>query len=390
AAFYADERLISNQTMALVDLTAIDELDAALAGLVDLSGANATAAAVGLARSAARSYSFANSPDRTLDYNLFDIGDLVKTLAVQNPLLAPSVDAVLDALGAAVVYDITGSLSTETHGLAIYLPPAADVADPRYFDLPGLSAWQSLVRSYLDTTSSVQVPTAFTDDDKYIEGRWTSQGFEIGSTYDPAAEATVVDARIRYGTYWSDYTEMMFFGSEPLLFGNGEVRGVWDPQMLTVTDGNSQGFAYATIDLSGDGKRAIFSIPLDYEGPNGRGRVDLRIVVEIGGGVLSKEFVLYSDTGIGRAPIDPRGQLWAIALVQDLATFDQRWERTHAAPFAADIDALDVYYEYMSEATPILAQLELHALDGSVDFVYAGDAVPAFYYDERNTYPLPG
>ena len=43
----------------------------------------------------------------------------------------------------------------------------------------------------------------------------------------------------------------------------------------------------------------------------------------------------------------------------------------------------------MPETTAIVAQLELHSLDGSVDFLFAGDAVPFQFFADRASYPAP-
>ena len=45
--------------------------------------------------------------------------------------------------------------------------------------------------------------------------------------------------------------------------------------------------------------------------------------------------------------------------------------------------------EQHGETTAIVAQLELHSLDGSVDFLFAGDAVPFQFFTERASYPAP-
>lgn len=218
--FYADESIISTQTMSVIDLAEISQVDAALAALSDIAGADATASAVGVARSAARAYSYADDPDPMRAYNQYDIVDLVETMAIQNPSLADASAEVQAAVDQAVVTNLTGSLSEQSTGLSVYLPLYEAVADARYFELEGVSTWQSFLSDYLRTTSSVDVPTAFTDEDKFIEGTWTSDGFQIASSYNPAADATVVDARLRYGSFNDDFTEMVFYGSDPLSFGN--------------------------------------------------------------------------------------------------------------------------------------------------------------------------
>ncbi|MEO6123127.1 MAG: clostripain-related cysteine peptidase [Ilumatobacteraceae bacterium] len=390
--FYADEKIISTQTMSVIDLAEIGGVDAALASLSDIAGVDATASAVGIARSAVRAYSYADDPDPLRAYNQYDIVDLVETMAIQNPALEDEAAAVKEAVKRAVVTNLTGTLSEQSAGLSIYLPPYEDVADARYFELEGLSAWQNLLTGYLATTSSVVIPPAFTDDDKFIDGLWTADGFQIASTYDAAADATVVDARLRYGSFNDDYTEMVFYGSDPLSFGNGQVSGVWDPQFLRITDGTTETYNYSTFEISGDRTRAIINVPMAYFPPGGEQpqAVQLRFVLDSTGQLISKDFVVFSTFGVGRASVDPAGTLLPLVIKQNLTTFEEHIQSTSDVRLSANIDLLDASYDYLPEATPILAQLELHALDGSTDFVYAGDAVPAFYYDQRDTYPTPG
>jgi len=390
ASFYADESQISNQTMSLTDLSVVDELDAALSAFAASSGADPTASAVGLARGANRAYGFADSPDPAASFHQLDIGDLVETLAAQQPDLAPAATEVINVLDRAVVHHTHGSLSEQTTGLSIYLPPTPDLARADYFDLPGLEQWRALLASYLDTAASVTVPAAFSDEDKLVEGTWTTDGYRLQSAYDPAAEATIVQARLRYGTYDEDFTSMIFFGSDPLAFGDGSVYGVWDPQVLQVTDGTTTAPTYSTFDVSGDRSRAVIEAPLLYVSPEGdQQRVQLRFVLAQDGTLLSKDLVVYTDYGVGRIPVDPAGALYPLAAWQSLDTFDETWEPTSDTPLAADLGLLDATFVPVEETTAIVSQLELHAIDGSVDFVYAGDAVPYAYYEERATYPAP-
>lgn len=390
-AFYADESQISNQTMSLTDLSKVDELSSALSAMIAVSGTDPTASAVAVARSAVRAYGFAASPDPAQSYHQLDIGDLVETLAVQNPTLAEQADVVLDALNAAVVSNSYGTISDQATGLSIYLPPNADLAEEEYLALGGMRDWQGLLASYLEVTASVAVPAAFADEDKLIEGRWTSGGFELSADYDPAADATVVDARLRYGTYTADYTSMEFYGSDPLSFGDGFVSGVWDPQVMQITDGSTTAFAYSTFVVAGDRSRAIISVPLRYLSPAGDSeRVELRFVFDQAGALLSKDFVVFSGYGVGRATVDPAGQMFPLAAVQSIETFEEEWLQTTDVGFSADIADLDGGYVPMPETTAIVAQLELHALDGSVDFLYAGDAVPFEFHTARSSYPAPG
>ena len=390
-SFYVDESIIANHTMSLVDLDGIAGLSAAVSNLVAVAGTDPTAAAVGLARAAVRTYAFADAPDPAQSKHLVDIGDLAETLAVQNPSVAAAAEDVRDALDAAVVVSITGTLSEQASGLAIYLPPNAQLANDEYLALEGMHDWQGQLSSYLGVTSSIDVPAAFSDPDKYIEGTWTSGGFELTSDYDPAADATVVDARLRYGTYDEEFTSMIFYGSDQLDFGDGHVSGVWDPQVMRITDGASSAFVYSTFEVSGDRSRAIVSIPLEYLAPGTTqpDRVDLRFVYDQAGTMLSKDFVIYTSSGIGRAELDPDGELHPLAAVQSLETFEERWERTSDVAFSADITGYDGGYVPLEETTAVVAQLELHALDGSVDFVYAGDAVPFEFYADRASYPPP-
>ena len=144
---------------------------------------------------------------------------------------------------------------------------------------------------------------------------------------------------------------------------------------MRITDGSTKAFAYSTFEVSGDRSRAIVSIPLEYVSPDGdTERVELRFVFDQAGALLSKDFVVFSAFGVGRATVDPAGEMYPMAAVQSLDTFEEVWQRTSSLPLSADLATFDGTYAPMPETTAIVAQLELHSLDGSVDFLFAGDA----------------
>ena len=137
-------------TMSVVDLSAVEQLDSALAGFVDAVEADpATGVALLQARQQAIEFGVMG-PDPAANFHVVDLGDMLARLPAGLPdSVLVARNALYAALDRAVLDNLNGPAHEGAQGLSIYLPSSGAYYDSLYEDHPDPTGWRDLVKGIL-------------------------------------------------------------------------------------------------------------------------------------------------------------------------------------------------------------------------------------------------
>lgn len=258
-------------TMSIIDLGKTAALQTAMG---ELAGALATvsgAEAAGFLRAAEASLAFAYDADPAANYNLRDLGQLLSGFRSTDPAIAAAVDAVQQALDAAVIDHQEGSAFRGATGISVYTPTSIDYFDTRYDQSPTAQAWAAVLDEIYNHGADAVVSTdsAFTAEPT---GLFDASGVSVVAPVDPAIVPNIVQVTVVYGIAVGDGTYLAL-GAAPggvVDAANGIVGGSVPLLRFEVTvDGfaNSLLAYYSAAPNPDDPGVVIVSTPLLYFAP---------------------------------------------------------------------------------------------------------------------------
>ena len=212
-------------TLSAIDLTELDELDAALQELGDVMefADGAALAALGAARQ--DSLAFGDSPDPAKASNAIDLGVLMTELSANNISVSPEADTVLGALDTVVIHEISGIATSKATGLSVYFPPSSDYFDGDYFDLGEVPGWSrfSTRTSMEDRDSPPRTPQHSMKRSASNTSLTIPASMSLALSTKRASDS-IVSAEILYGVTDESDGSIIFIGEEPAdytSFGDG-------------------------------------------------------------------------------------------------------------------------------------------------------------------------
>ena len=374
-------------TLALTDLTRMGPVEDAVASFASALADRVVDVAPVVGRAEAGALGFAKNPDPTQDAHLVDLGQLVSGIGADALDVSEEADAVVRALGDAVLAQVGGTATQGASGLSVYFPPTQDLADGAYLDVETAADWAGFLSAYYDAGDRIPdaEQPAFTNADGVAEVDFADGGVDVYGTYDDAAQGNLTDATISYAIADDDGT-LTYFGEETASVdpdGEPVAVGSFDLTALTISDGVDSAYAYLTLDFSDDLETGFIDVPMTYYAADDRrGRhpqdVLLSIVLDVeSGDFLSETYYAYDEEtgGYGELDADPDG-----IVVPDVYTVtpdgEGSWEPTSDVGLYADLAELTYDIEPLESGTPLQLDLTVADYGGNESTVSALVEVP--------------
>lgn len=281
-------------TLSVVDLARLGPIEAAIAALSTTypNGAALAGAPInslGQARSGA--LAFGANPDPQRSTHLVDLRDLFDRAASVSGNAA-----IASAVQQAVLYQVNGSATAASSGLAIYFPPDPALYQAAYDALPGTAAWRAFLAAAYGGGSS-----AATLDYLANTPLVTENATEVLFTADVNTPAAVADAFLVYGIREQDqvgnYLAGAFlFGENQASLSGSTITGVWDWTFMRLAQGTYEEFGYLSL-RSISATQAMATIPLIYEAPGSAPRDAFWVIVFDATSIISDTYYAYTQAG---------------------------------------------------------------------------------------------
>ncbi len=373
-------------TLSLLDLSYIDELQAALGGLTAEVTAAPTEAAPALAGARNAVLSFGRNPDPDLDSNLTDLGGLLDLIGKNSPDVAQATAAARAVLADMVVTVTNGPATANASGLSIYFPAFQRDFRQGYLFLEGVPHWPDALAAFYQAGDAIPVEEqpeiveeATPDQDAPIY-YFDEDGLNVEAYFDLAAEDTVVGATIFYGLLDEEEELLYYIGEEPAhVFAGGLVYGLYDLTVFTISDGEDTAPAFFGLSFDQDTGFALVDVPLAYQAPGSEEFEDvvLSLVADPEDGTVVEEgFYLVDESGTwGALTADPQGLIYPIVLAED-ADGNQEWTVTTEVGLWADLPLLQYNLEPLDSGTTVYLELTVFDYGGNEDEIAVFDAIP--------------
>ncbi len=383
AAQAEEEGTDADITLSMVDLGRMGEVDAAVADFSDALSERAADLAPVVGRERAQVLSFGRDPDPAVDTHMADLGLLAAEIGGDALDVSDQADALIRAINDAVTYEVAGPAARGASGLSIYFPPTEDLLDQDYASVESARAWGGFLSSYYDAGQELPEDrqAAFAGDGG-AEVVFDEDGLNLVATFDDAAADAVVAAAISYGELGADGS-VTFFGEEEAEIagdGSGDVLGIYDLTVMTISDGEDTSYAYLTLTYDDEAEVATIDVPLAYYEPGEQEEyrdVTLSITFDPeSGDVLNETYYGYTEAGTyGELTADPAGIIVPKLLVV-AADGTASWEPASDTGLFADLPNLQYDFETLPSGTPLYAELSVTDFGGNSDSVNAEVVVP--------------
>ncbi|MBN1091342.1 hypothetical protein JKP75_01270 [Blastococcus sp. TML/M2B] len=369
-------------TLSMIDLTAMDAVDEAVAAFGEALGERAAAVAPVVGRERASVLSFGRDPDPEVDTHMADLGLLAAEIGVDALDVSDQADAVIRALDDAVPYKIAGPAALGASGLSIYFPPTEDLLNPDYASVESAQAWSEFLASYFDAGKAIPVEQQASFGDGSVEAFFDEDGLNLFATFAEAAAENVVWSSISYGEL-ADDGSVTFFGEEEADIaedGSGGVLGIYDLTVMTISDGIDTSYAYLTLAWDDEAEVGTIDVPLAYFEPGEDEEYrDVTLTITFDpetGDVLNETYYGTTSAGTyGELTADPEGIIVPKLLVV-AADGSSSWEPATDVGLYADLPSLQYDFETLESGTALFAQLSVTDFGGNSDAVSAEVVVP--------------
>ncbi len=370
-------------TLSMIDLNQMAAVDDALTEFSEALSERAADVAPVVGRERADVLSFGRDPDPEVDTHMADLGLLAAEIGVEALDVSDQADALIRAIGDAVTYEVAGPAALGASGLSIYFPPTEELLNADYASVESAEAWGGFLNSYFEAGSEIPVDRqpVFAGDGS-AEVFFDEDGLNFFASFEAAAADNVVWSSISYGELGEDGSTT-FFGEEQAEVaedGSGDVLGIFDLTVMTITDGLDTSYAYLTLAYDDAAEIATIDVPLAYYEPGEDEEyrdVTLTITFDpVSGDVLNETYYGYTEAGTyGELTADPEGIIVPKLLVV-AADGTQTWEPASEVGLYADLPNLQYDFETLESGTPLLAQLTVTDFGGNSDSVTAEVLVP--------------
>ena len=370
-----EEGTASDITLGILDLAAVDELQAAMDDVAEAYLEDPAAYSPELASAQQDVLEFGRDPDPAYSMYQIDLGGFLDNLVESGESeLAERAAAASDALDALVVDHVAGPATAASTGLSIYFPPLQSYFYQDYLGLEGVPTWPATLAEFFATGSLLDESSrAVFDDDAVLESSFDEDGLEIfvplaDGTADSVVEATVAVGFEREGD--AVYVlEMPAYVEE--VEGRTGIQADYDLTYMTIGDGQDEHLVYQSIGIDPGTGHTVIDIPLDYVAPGDEPDVYedalLSLVLDDDGSIIEEDFFARDASGtLGAFDPDPEGLLFPVALV---STADGEWvyERTGDVGIWADLEALEFSVETVPSGTVLDLDVSVRDYAGTGD-----------------------
>ena len=373
-----DEGTDTDITLAMVDLTKMGAVDAALKAFTDVLVDRASAVGPVVGRTLASTLGFGQSPDPDQDTHMADLASLTSEIGVQLLFAAPAADNVTRAINDAVVDRVSGQATKGATGLSIYFPPTVEYFDQDYRDLPNVGGWMDFLTAYYAQGADITQQPDISDADI----TFGPDGVTITGSFDIATGNNLSEAYIRYGVVEDDGSITFLGEQDATLFddGTGTASGTYGLTSLELSDGVDTVSAYLSLFGNTGGDVVTAEIPLAYYSPDGSTTGDLVLSATLDPGtgeILSATYFEYDqETGTyGEFTPEPDWIIVPIVLnVLDDGT--EEWLLTSDVGLYADTAGLSYDSVPLPSGTSLYLELVVVDFGGNYDSVSGTVTVP--------------
>jgi hypothetical protein len=374
-------------TLALIDLTKMEAVDAALSGFGSALNERVADVAPAVGRTRAATLGFGRSPDPFEDTHMADLGILASQIGVEALDVSGQADALVQAINDAVVDRVDGQATSGATGLSIYFPPEADFFNPAYERIVTDGDWNSFLAGYYGAGADIprSEQPRFTNADGEAEIFFDEDGLNIVGEFDLAAEGNLAEGVIDYGIVGDDGS-VTYIGEEPAEVaddGSGVALGIYDLTALTISDGEDTSYAYLSLLIDEDAGVATIDVPMAYYAPedvDGETYQDVLLELLIDTEtveLINETYYAYDDDleTYGELLAEPQGIIVPEVLFID-ADGTETWEPTSNIGLFADLPNLTYDLEDLEPGTELFVTLTVTDFGGNSDSVSAQVTVP--------------
>jgi hypothetical protein len=380
-----DQETSAEITLSLIDLTAMDSVDAALATFTSelIDRASDVSPAVG--RSLAQTLGFGTNPDPEQDSFMSDLAILAGEIGVDALDVSDAADALIRSINDAVLDKVDGQATQGATGLSIYFPPTAEYFDEDYNELGLDSGWSEFLAAYYGAGNDIPADNEAQFAEGDAEVFFDEDGLNITASFASAVENNLAEAFIRYGVVEAD-DSITFLGQEPAAIaddGSGQALGIYDLTMMTISDGEDITGAYLDLTANDDFSVVTIDVPMGYYAPgddSGETYQDVLLCLVTDGetgDVLSETYYSYNDQlgTYGALSTEPNG----IIIPEQLNVLEdgtEEWFGTSDYGLYADLPSLEYDFETLESGTLIYIELFVVDFGGNRDVVSATVEIP--------------
>lgn len=371
-----DEGTESDITLGLLDLSAVDDLEAAMNDVAEAYVADPITFSPDLASAQHDVLEFGRDPDPESSSYQIDLGGFLENLAGDGDSeLATRAQSAIDALDAMVLEHIAGPATSASTGLSIYFPPTESLFYENYLGLDDVPAWPAMLEEYFANGAVLAEGSRAVFHDT-LEPVVTigDDGVEVFVPMPEAGAESVADATVAVG--FENDGEVVYMVEMPaeVIERDGAVglQAEYDLTYLTIGDGTEDALVYQSIGIDPGTGHTVIDIPVDYVAP-GDDPADyedalMTIVLDDDGTILEQDFFARDSTGsLGAFDPDPDGLLFPIALALT-GEGDWIYEQTGVEGISADLDALEFVVNDIPEGTELTFDLSVTDFGGGSDY----------------------
>ena len=370
-------------TLALLDLTRMEEVDEAVGDFAGALVDSSTEVAPAVGRANATTLGFARDPDPESDAHLRDLGMLAGTIGEQSPEVSEQAEALTSAIEGIVVDQVAGQATAAATGLSIYLPPTAELAQPAYGEVASAGAWGEFLGAF--HTAGEQIPEeqlpVFESPDGSAQVTFDDDGsVTLDGVYNQAAADNLSEATIGYA-FVEDDGSLTYFGEEVADLaedGTPTASGNYDLTALQLSDGTDSAYAFVDLTLSEDLTTAFFNVPMTYylagdqagEAPQ---EALLAFVLDIDAGEFTSTTLYGFDEASGTyGELSPAPDDIIVPTVLVVAPDgSSSWEPTSDVGLYADVEALQLEFVPVDSGSTLQVDLNVYDFAGNSSTVSA-------------------
>ncbi len=362
-------------TLSLVDLTRWGALEAGLAELLAALDGQVPALASTIGRERAAALGFGRSADPTQDYYLVDLGDFLGRLEGHLGPLASATTQLREALADAVVSRASGPATTRATGLAIYFPPNDARYRRSYDNLTGLEPWRGFLKQLFVAGALGAGGPLFAASAHAADAHWQGGRVTVSADVAVASQAQVTSVGAWLGVVEQTTGRVVAVAAREPTQSNGQVAIAWTPELLVLSQGTRQAWAYVSERLDAASGLRTLVIPLSYQPAKGAAsHAELRRVVDAAGAVQSQ--LLFQVAGDATAELAPEPGAVLRPMTRILDKGALTWEPSSDVAFDAT-QPLTVTTTAMPPGTRLYLELDIYDGAGRSDFAFATVTTPA-------------
>ncbi|HMJ76693.1 MAG TPA: clostripain-related cysteine peptidase [Iamia sp.] len=375
-------------TLSLLDLTQMGPLDEAMSAFSSALSERGADIAPVVGAQRAEVLEFGKDPDPAQSSNAADLGVLVAEIGAEALDVSDQADAVMTAMNDVVAYKIAGPVSQASTGLSIYFPPESAYYNAEYDAVPAAADWATFLASYYGAGDEIATEdeAAYLSNDGSAENFFFDEdGLNLVSSFDPALEASLTEATIRYGLSQEDGSTL-YLGVEPAEVsadGSGVALGIYDLTTFEISDGIDTVTAFVDLSLDEESGIGTLVVPMAYYAPGdveGETYQDVRLVITYDpetADVLSEVYyAIDPETGTaGELQAEPEG-LIAPELLQVNADGIEEWVASSDIGLFANLPDLTYDFPALPSGTEVYAELTIVDYGGNSATVTALTPVP--------------